>query len=165
MPCGGGCGKMVTRSGSSLPQPICHDCRRVWVPMNCTWCGTPVPRGNTLYCSREHMALGMIKHADPRSSNRAATRRRRAAHRSSWDGIEDYEIYERDSWVCQIPVCVCPSGRTIDRSAPHPTPWSGVIDHIVPLILTADDTAPNKRAAHYRCNARKGKRLDSELVR
>lgn len=44
--------------------------------------------------------------------------------------------------------------------ARYPHPLSTTVDHIVPLALGGEPYAlSNLRAAHWRCNARKGKRV------
>lgn len=68
------------------------------------------------------------------------------------DRVPDKAIYERDGWVCQMPVCTCPSGRAIDPELASPHKWSASIDHAIPLGEGGPDTADNKRAAHVRCN-------------
>ncbi len=95
-----------------------------------------------------------------RINNQVTSRRRRAAERETWDGIPDREIYERDGWTCQIPRCLRPEGRAIDRQLVYPDPWYREIDHIVPIVHGGPDIAPNKRAAHSACNGSRGDRVD-----
>ena len=79
---------------------------------------------------------------------------------STFDGVTDEQIWERDGWVCQIPGC----GNAIRRDVRHPDPDSASIDHIVPFSLGGTDIAPNKRAAHLACNVRRGNRMGPEDV-
>jgi hypothetical protein len=74
--------------------------------------------------------------------------------------VNDFRIYERDFWACQMPECLHPEGRAIDPatyvrrpSQGEPMdPWRASIDHIVPLAKGGWDIAANKRAAHALCN-------------
>jgi 5-methylcytosine-specific restriction endonuclease McrA len=60
-------------------------------------------------------------------------------------------------WIC---------GHPIDRALPAQHPMSATVDHIIPRAiaphLSLDPT--NLRAAHKRCNSRKGKKLVSDQV-
>lgn len=67
-------------------------------------------------------------------------------------------ICERDAWVCWI--CEAP----IDWQLDPPHPWSGTVDHLLPLTCGGSDDDTNVRAAHLRCNSARG-RLPVELVR
>ncbi|MEB3367400.1 HNH endonuclease [Saccharopolyspora mangrovi] len=54
-------------------------------------------------------------------------------------------------WLC---------GRDIDYELEFPHPHSFTVDHIVPVSKGGAEYDPeNLRAAHYRCNQRKGDRL------
>ena len=85
-------------------------------------------------------------------------RKSRPDGEATYDGVTDWAIYGRDGWLCQMPECRCPDGRPIDqaktgnRPAALNNPWRASIDHIVPLAENGRDDAPNKRAAHQRCN-------------
>jgi 5-methylcytosine-specific restriction endonuclease McrA len=79
-----------------------------------------------------------------------ARKRRLLLAAAEWDGVTDAEILERDGWVCQL--CEEP----IDQALRYPDQRSRSIDHVVPLTLGGDDTAPNKQAAHLGCNISKG---------
>lgn len=57
---------------------------------------------------------------------------------------------ESDCWLC---------GRVIDPRVVYPDPWSGSVDHVVPLSRGGDPLARgNCRAAHLRCNQRRNNR-------
>ena len=81
-----------------------------------------------------------------RDGQRTASRRRRLRHQTSWDGVSDEEILDRDNWMCWI------CKRRIGKTLKYPHPRSASIDHLIPLALGGDDTAFNKKAAHLRCN-------------
>jgi 5-methylcytosine-specific restriction endonuclease McrA len=54
--------------------------------------------------------------------------------------------------------------RPIRRELKYPHLRSASIDHIIPLSLGGDDTAANKRAAHFGCNIARGNKMDAEQV-
>ncbi len=95
-------------------------------------------------------------------------RKQRPDGEATYDGVTDWMIYNRDGWLCQMPECLRPEGREIERgragragmvSANRPgqagDPWRASIDHITPLAEGGRDDAPNKRAAHALCNEAK----------
>ena len=90
-----------------------------------------------------------------RTKSKVQARRRRAARETTWDGVTDSEIFARDDWTCQMPVCLNPNTRSITK-APWPDPWSRSVDHIVKLSEGGSDDVGNKRAAHLRCNISAG---------
>lgn len=81
-----------------------------------------------------------------RAGSVAARRRRRLRHATTWDGVTDAEILERDRWTCGI------CRKRIGKSFRYPHPRSASVDHLLPLSLGGDDTALNKRATHLSCN-------------
>jgi hypothetical protein len=93
---------------------------------------------------------------------------RRDRRQATYDGVSDSAIYARDGWTCRMPECLCPDGRAIDRELDgrdDPCSWAPSIDHRVPVALGGRDDAPNKRAAHRRCNQAAAERLGSTLGR
>lgn len=86
------------------------------------------------------------------------SRARRVRHAEGWDGVSDAEILERDRWRCGI------CRKVIGKSFKYPHPRSKSIDHIVPLSQGGDDTAANKRAAHFGCNLSRGNRGGGEQL-
>lgn len=85
-------------------------------------------------------------------------RKARPGGESTYDGVSDSRIYERDFWACQMPECLCPHGRPISpasfqrKQGTVSDPWRASIDHIIPLADGGWDIAANKRAAHQLCN-------------
>lgn len=153
-------------------QHLCGDCRAAWEveqrndgTRRCRNCRTPKPlddfrtdpRGARLWTCTP--CTNLLR-AD---SVRANNRRRKAAWRTTWDGVPDSVIYERDQWRCQIPDCRLPS-REIRVTAVSPSPWSRSIDHIIPLSFDGPDVAPNKRAAHLLCNTARGCAVTAEEI-
>jgi 5-methylcytosine-specific restriction endonuclease McrA len=62
-------------------------------------------------------------------------------------------VYHRAAWQCQMPECLCPAGRKIDRGLRGTDdPWAPTVDHIKPLGTGGPDSQGNLRAAHRRCN-------------
>lgn len=85
--------------------------------------------------------------------DRGRARRRAARGGRGYDGITDEQVYRRDKWVCLMPACACPDGRVIDPALTGlQEPWAPSVDHVIPLSQGGLDNAPNKRAAHAKCN-------------
>jgi 5-methylcytosine-specific restriction endonuclease McrA len=61
-------------------------------------------------------------------------------------------VAERDGWRCQL------CGASVDRERTHPDPWSGSLDHIVPLARGGTNDFANLQLAHLGCNLSKGAR-------
>lgn len=128
--------------------------------MFCLVCGTNFmqKRFGQKYCDLE------CRDKRRRPGNRTTPGRRRASRRrhltvaTTWDGIPDEQIFERDRWRCGI------CGKRIGKSFKYPHPRSKSIDHIVPLSEGGDDTAANKRAAHLRCNIGRSNRGGGEQL-
>jgi 5-methylcytosine-specific restriction endonuclease McrA len=69
------------------------------------------------------------------------------------DRSMDSRVYHRAGWQCEMPECLCPDGRAIDRSIRGTnTMWSPTVDHIIPVAAGGADKLSNYRAAHQRCN-------------
>jgi len=163
------CGKAVTVAATSAPpeRRRCRDCQRKnprrrsapFVPqdLTCPTCGTSFTqqRYGQKYCCTEHRP--------PRPGTRtagrvAASRRRRLRVATTWDGVTDAEIFDRDRWKCGI------CGKRIGKSFKAPHPRSKSIDHVIPLSEGGDDTAANKRAAHLGCNIQRSNRGGNEQL-
>jgi hypothetical protein len=72
-------------------------------------------------------------------------------------------VYHRAAWQCQMPECLCPGGRKIDRELRGTDdPWAPTVDHIRPLAVGGPDSRANMRAAHRECN-RAGAELQLNL--
>jgi HNH endonuclease len=66
---------------------------------------------------------------------------------------QDSLVYHRAAWQCQMPECLCPDGRKIDRRLRGTDgPWAPSIDHIKPVAVGGGEALTNKRAAHKECN-------------
>jgi 5-methylcytosine-specific restriction endonuclease McrA len=78
------------------------------------------------------------------SGRKTRTRRRADYYR---------DALERDGWQCQMPACLCPSGRAIDPALRGTNdPWAPSVDHIVERRQGGAWAAENVRAAHAKCN-------------
>jgi hypothetical protein len=73
--------------------------------------------------------------------------RRREVHVESF---RDWEIFERDDWLCGI--CALP----VDPDLRFPDPESVSLDHIVPLSEGGTHVPSNVRCSHLVCNMRRG---------
>lgn len=81
------------------------------------------------------------------------SRRRRARlQQVEVEVFSDLEIFERDSWICQL------CGIFVDVSLQWPDRFSKSLDHIVPIFLGGSHTRTNTQLAHLVCNIRKGYR-------
>lgn len=70
-------------------------------------------------------------------------------------------VYRRAAWQCQMPECLCPDGRKIDKELRGENdPWAPSVDHIETLATGGQDRLRNMRAAHRECN-----RAGAELQR
>jgi len=61
------------------------------------------------------------------------------------------EVLQRDGWTCQL------CGESIARELRWPHPLSASVDHITPRADGGPHAQRNLRAAHLRCNARRGR--------
>lgn len=119
------------------------------------------------YANNKESAARAVKrwNVENREQSRAiklvGEQRRRArklsAYREEWTTTD---ILERAGWQCQVPKCICPTGRAIDPGAK--VRWRGTADHVVPLSRGGDDAPHNLRAAHQACNSSKNRSLDGE---
>lgn len=81
-----------------------------------------------------------------RVSSNTSRHERRAREEARIDRFDPLDIYERDSWICQI------CGSEVDPVILYPDPWSATLDHVVPLSRGGDHTVKNTVLAHLRCN-------------
>jgi len=168
VPCAGGCGRMCWRSQPAGSMPAtCHECRRNGRGPNRAWgvvCRNPVceqifdSKGDKRrkFCSRRCAASRGLLPGESRERRKAGVRARRAIIASTWDGVTDRQIFERDDWQCQISDCALGPLRA---DLLWPEALSPSIDHIVPLSRGGTDVAPNKRAAHLYCNIARHNRM------
>lgn len=105
--------------------------------------------GWTIYCSQSCYAKSITKYPNRRDSSKASARKRRAVIATTWDGVTDEQILERDRWTCWI------CKRRISKKYKWPHMRCATIDHLVPFSRGGDDTEFNKKAAHHDCNLRR----------
>lgn len=144
---------MCWRGRGTLGTPKCRECRRRdgdWFLKrtlgNCSECDRPALARNL--CSTHYSYWH---------------RRQSGVWAPSWDVPPERRlaIYERDRWTCQL------CGDPIDRDAdPQRDDLAPSLDHIIPRShqLVPDHSDSNLRLAHRGCNARRGARLDTEVV-
>jgi 5-methylcytosine-specific restriction endonuclease McrA len=155
-------------SRGSRENPVCQYCRHRMRERTCEYCGekfyrygAPRPGAPMRFCTAKCRVDSTRMYDDPRAGSKASTRARKLQHSLTWDGIEDWQIFQRDGWTCQVPGCELGPVR---YDLAWPDPLSPSVDHIVPLSLGGTDTAPNKRAAHLTCNTRRGVRMHPDDV-
>jgi hypothetical protein len=86
---------------------------------------------------------------------RAHKHTRRARKRDAFvEVVVPREVYERDNWTCHI--CDLRINKATSNVWPRPT--SPTIDHVIPLAKGGEHSYANCKAAHLRCNTRKGTR-------
>lgn len=81
-----------------------------------------------------------------------ASRRRARIAKVAVDSFRHNEVFERDSWVCQL------CGGPVDRSKIFPHPDSPSLDHVVPISRGGEHSRANAQCAHLSCNIKKGNR-------
>lgn len=92
-----------------------------------------------------------------RAGGRGKDSRRARLAPGTYDGVTDWEIFDRAGWMCQMEVCLHPLSRALypndhgDKSTSDP--WRATIEHVVRLVDGGTDDAENKIAAHHACNA------------
>lgn len=73
--------------------------------------------------------------------------------------VDIARICERDGWTCHI----CQG--LIRRELKFPHPLSRSVDHVLPLALGGRHEDGNLKAAHLRCNCRKGSMIARQSAR
>ena len=79
---------------------------------------------------------------------------RQRRHDLEWISADDRHIfYVLSCWTCEMPKCLCPTGRGIDDYGGN-DPWHASIDHIIPRSVRLDLVSDwdNLRMAHRACN-------------
>lgn len=144
--------------------PVCVHCRRQG-PATCKHCGAPFydPNRTNRTCSpacasarQAAIAIALRSAAGPVrmiARRRRAARRRdrvravggRSNHKGRWK-----RICAADGWICWI----CGGPIDADLRAPHRL--CGTVDHVLSIAAGGSDGDDNVRAAHMRCNAKRG---------
>lgn len=76
---------------------------------------------------------------------------RRARHyRVAYEPINRSDVFDADSWVCQL--CLLP----VEQQVTYPEPKSASLDHIVPMALSGPHLRNNVQLSHLDCNIKKG---------
>jgi hypothetical protein len=80
---------------------------------------------------------------------RDRVRKRRMMLLQYKEKVNDFEIFERDHWICRI------CGDPVDQDRRWPDPLSASIDHIKPVHYGGLHISSNLQLAHHICNNRK----------
>jgi hypothetical protein len=70
--------------------------------------------------------------------------------------IQDFkriDIYERDSWICQL------CDKPVNPKLSFPNPGCASLDHVIPLSRGGSHKTTNVQLAHLRCNTSRGNRV------
>lgn len=121
----------------------------VLAPTQCVSCGA------MFAASRNNTTCSDACFAHRKREQKAMSRmRRRALQRAAFVApVYRMDIYERDSYTCQL--CASP----LDMTATAPHPLSPTIDHVLALARGGTHEPSNVQSAHFLCNSRKGDRL------
>ena len=93
-----------------------------------------------------------------RAHVRASGHRRRVKLRSGTvEKFLDWEIFERDGWMCGL------CQESIDSEIRWPDPLSVSLDHVIPVSKGGAHTRQNVQAAHLKCNLEKSARITCAL--
>ncbi len=117
---------------------------------------TPEQRVVARQRSREWLAANPERRAEQRRRERpevrtAAFRRRRERKLAvPSDRVTVKELLTGQGFACYL------CGDPIDPVIKHPDPASPSVDHVIPLALGGTGLRENLRAAHLRCNLKKG---------
>lgn len=83
------------------------------------------------------------------SSTIARGVQRAIEHGVSYEAVDPFVVFERDSWTCQICHCSTPPDLRGHMTAPN----APTLDHIVPLRAGGPHTYANTRCACHSCNS------------
>lgn len=79
---------------------------------------------------------------------------RRKRSQNGWQIQKLRDRARRTFTLCEMPNCLCPAGRLIDKGLHYLDDWSFSIDHIVPVSVdpSLEYVWGNIRPAHRKCN-------------
>jgi 5-methylcytosine-specific restriction endonuclease McrA len=159
------CGKGITLSITSRPEPVCLACRRIVGPPRaldklCAYCSKPF---TTIYdcrfCSRTCSGSSRRVHASQKERYYVKTLRRRAMKLAAYvEDVTPEVVYDRNDWICQL--CHEPVDKTLHG-------WhkmAATLDHIIPLTQGGLHCYSNVQLAHRSCNSKKGAQWQGQLV-
>lgn len=98
-----------------------------------------------------------------RPQHRSNFRRRARKHGVAYVPIKRIDIYERDSWRCQLCHRLCNKTWLVSKRNGRPHPRSPTIDHIVPMSCGGGHVPENVQLACWSCNVAKGARRIGQL--
>lgn len=173
------CGRLLWTGSTSLPSPVCRQCRseqprrqpdtRGTSEQQCEGCGlryrphrtSKASRFCSLSCAgragsnrpRKHLTLEARAEAARLKSERHDARRRARKYGVEYEPIDRRQVFIRDNWTCGI------CGGAVDPSLRWPARECATVDHIVPLARGGSHTYANTQCAHACCNIKKGANL------
>jgi hypothetical protein len=151
------CGTLLwsTRNGSLPPESrTCQTCRRMRRLSLCRNCGRAFDSRHKgrFFCSTACFHATLEPKPDRRRANSALRRARKRGVDS--EKVVPSTVFERDRYICHI------CKRPIDKRLSGLSPRGATLDHVIPLSAGGPHTYENIKAAHRRCNERKGKKWE-----
>ena len=169
-----------------------HEWPKPCLPLpSCLVCVRPTQSHDHKFCSRECMyqwrgdraccLCGAIKskaqaHGSVvcRACKTKKAKARRPHHRSNFRSrarkygvvyvpIRRIDIYERDSWRCQLCNLICNKTWLVSKRNGRPHPRSPTIDHIVAMSCGGGHVPHNVQLSCWSCNVAKGARRIGQL--
>jgi 5-methylcytosine-specific restriction endonuclease McrA len=109
-----------------------------------------------LHCMRERRRTGKEPREPWGDARRERYQRRRALKKAAATGevVVFSAVADRDGWVCGL------CDVAVDPDLQWPDPFSGSLDHVVPLSRGGAHDPGNVQLAHLRCNTVKGNRIE-----
>lgn len=167
-PCGGGCGNLVWRGSTSLPNPVCRACRKAGVKAGygaravraeCTreGCAGIVSGPNRTYCSFECWQIGRPGSTPEAVAAQAAIRRaqrRQQNHKRRQQVPATTDLTAAVELALRTAAFACPLCAATLTDAPY-LPASKELDHVVPLCAGGAHVLANVRIICRACNQRR----------
>lgn len=123
--------------------------------------GMPLMAGECIHCGDTFVARYGARYCSKRCNENASWKRRYETRGEFYINPRARKaIYERDDWTCQI--CNAPVPKDANPGdLEYPT-----LDHIIPQShqIVPDHSPTNLRLAHMICNARRGNRVEYDMV-
>lgn len=143
-----------------------YECTKLWRGVRkCDMCGENVENANAFSIAR----CDTCKQHRKRKINRESKVKYGRNHRSrarkagvAYTSFRVLDIYERDSWICQLCGKACKKRWTVCKSTGRPDPRSPTLDHIVPLSKGGPHEPRNAQLACFACNTAKGSSLEGQ---
>jgi 5-methylcytosine-specific restriction endonuclease McrA len=128
----------------------------------CCLCGVITPNAQA-HSSVVCRACKKKKAKARRPQHRSNFRRRARKYGVAYVPIKRIDIYQRDSWRCQLCHRMCSKTWLVSKCNGRPHPRSPTIDHIVPMSRGGGHVPENVQLACWSCNVAKGARRIGQL--